>query len=152
MVKNIKKDVKDDLYDEPGVVGSLGGVAPYAKAQKISIAQGKKELEKKLAYTLHKPRRRRGEFLPVVVFDIDQQWVADLIEVQTLSKQNKGYRYVLVVIDAFSKYAWARPIKKKTGKDVTDAFAKILKEPKEGNLRHYRQMQAKNFTIRPFNH
>ena len=130
MVKNIKKDVKDDLYEEPGVVGSLGGVAPYAKAQKISIAQGKKELEKKLAYTLHKPRRRRGEFLPVVVFDIDQQWVADLIEVQTLSKQNKGYRYVLVVIDAFSKYAWARPIKKKTGKDVTDAFAKILKEAK----------------------
>ena len=81
MVKNIKKDVKDDLYDEPGVVGSLGGVAAYAKAQKISIAQGKKELEKKLAYTLHKPRGRRGEFLPVVVFDIDQQWVADLIEV-----------------------------------------------------------------------
>ena len=149
MVKNIKKDVKDDLYDEPGVVGSLGGVAPYAKAQKISIAQGKKELEKKLAYTLHKPRRRRGEFLPVVVFDIDQQWVADLIEVQTLSKQNKGYRYILVVIDAFSKYAWARPIKKKTGKDVTDAFAR---KPKEGNLGRYRQMQARNFTIRPFKH
>ena len=66
----------------------------------------------------------------MVVFDIDQQWVADLIEEQTLSKQNKGYRYVLVVIDAFSKYAWARPIKKKTGKDVTVAFAKILKEAK----------------------
>ena len=85
----------------------------------------------------------------MVVFDIDQQWVADLIEVQTLSKQNKGYRYILVVIDAFSKYAWARPIKKKTGKDVTDAFAR---KPKEGNLRRYRQMQARNFTIRPFKH
>ena len=45
MVKNVKKDIKDekmkanergshDLYDEPGVVGSLGGVAPYAEAQK----------------------------------------------------------------------------------------------------------------------
>ena len=45
MVKNIKKDIKDeemktkergsnDFYDEPGVVGSLGDVAPYAKAQK----------------------------------------------------------------------------------------------------------------------
>ena len=54
MVKNIKKDIKDekkktkergshDLYDEPGV-GSLGGVAPYAKAQKMSISQGKKLL------------------------------------------------------------------------------------------------------------
>ena len=60
MVKNIKKDIKDekmktkergshDLYDEPGVVGSLGGVAPYAKVQKISIARGKKELEKKIS-------------------------------------------------------------------------------------------------------
>ena len=125
-----KERRSQDLYDEPGVLGSLGGVAPYAKAQKISIAQGKKELKKKLAYTLHKPRHRRGEFLPVVVFDIDQQWVADLIEVQTLSKQNKGYRYILVMIDAFSKYAWARPIKKKTGKYVTDAFTKILKQAK----------------------
>ena len=80
-----------DLYDEPGVVGRLGSVAPYAKAQKISNAQAKKELEKNLAYMLHKPRCQRGEFLPLVVLDIDQQWVADLIEVQTLSKQNKGY-------------------------------------------------------------
>ena len=32
------------------------------------------------------------------------------------------------IIDPFSKYAWAQPIEKKTGKDVTDAFAKILKE------------------------
>ena len=80
-----------DLYNEPGVVGRLGGVVPCAKAQKISNAQAKKELEKNLAYMLHKPRRQRGEFLPLVVLDIDQQWVADLIEVQTLSKQNKGY-------------------------------------------------------------
>ena len=36
-----------DLYDEPGVIGSLGGVAPYAKAQKISIFQGKKRIREK---------------------------------------------------------------------------------------------------------
>ena len=35
------------MYDEPGVVGSLGGVAPYAKAQKISIAQVKKGIREK---------------------------------------------------------------------------------------------------------
>ena len=64
----------------------------------------------------------------LVVFNTDEQWVVDLIKVQTLAEQNKGYRYTLVVIDAFSKYAWAQAIEKKTGKDVTDAFAKILKE------------------------
>ena len=105
-----------------------------------------------MAYTLHKPRRQRGEFLPEVVFNIDQQWVADLIEVQTISKHNKGYRYILVVNDASSKYTRAWPIKKKTGKDVTDMFAKIIKEAKGRNLRRYRQMQAKNFTTRPFKH
>ena len=62
----------------------------------------------------------------VVVFDIVQQWVADLVEVQTLGKQNKGFRYILVVIDAFYKCAWAQPIKKETGKDVAEEFVKIL--------------------------
>ena len=102
-------------------------MSQYAQAKGISRPKAKKELEKNLAYTLHKPRRRRGVFQPVVVFDIDQQWVADLVEVQTLAKQNKGFRYILVVINAFSKYAWAQPIKKMTGKDVAEAFVKILK-------------------------
>ena len=65
-------------------------------------------------------------FQPVVLFDFDEQWVADLVEVQTIAKKNKGFRYIPVVIDAFSKYAWAQPIEKKTGKYVSDAIAKIL--------------------------
>ena len=44
MKKWKQKRESQELYDEPGVVGSLGGVAPYTKAQRISIAQGKKEL------------------------------------------------------------------------------------------------------------
>ena len=60
-IKDEKMKTKErgshDLYDEPGVVGSLGGVAPYAKAQKISIAQVKKEFEKSFAYRLHKQGR-----------------------------------------------------------------------------------------------
>ena len=80
---------------------------------------------------LHKPRRRRGEFAPVVVFDIDEQWVANLIEIQTIAKENKGFRYILIVVDAFSKYAWAEPLNKKTGKEVTDAFTKNHKTRQE---------------------
>ena len=36
------------------------------------------------------------------------------MEVQSIAKQNKGFRYILVIIDEFFKYAWAQPIKKKT--------------------------------------
>ena len=51
--------------------------------------------------------------------------MADLIEVQSIAKQNKGYRYLLTVIDVLSKYAWVQSIKKKTGKDVTKAFRHV---------------------------
>ena len=43
------------------------------------------------------------------------------------SGENKGFNYLLNVIDVFSKYAWSIPIKDKTGKSITDAFQKIVK-------------------------
>ena len=121
--QNYKKKVLLD-YSTPGVVGNQGSVSEYAKAQKISVARAKRELENNLAYTLHK--RGRGAFQPVLVFDMDEQWVADLIEVQSIAKQNKGYCYLLTVIDVLSKYAWVQSLKKKTGKYVTEAFRRVL--------------------------
>ena len=45
---------------------------------------------------------------------------------QLISKFNKGFRFVLYVIDIFSKYAWVVPLKDKKGITITDAFQKIL--------------------------
>ena len=45
---------------------------------------------------------------------------------QLISKFNKGFRFVLFVIDIFSKYAWAVSLKDKKGITITDAFQKIL--------------------------
>ena len=42
------------------------------------------------------------------------------------SRSNKGYRYLLTVIDVFSKYGWIVPLKTKTGKEVTQAFRKLF--------------------------
>ena len=53
--------------------------------------------------------------------------MADLIEVGNIAKYNRGYRYLLTVVDMFSKYACVQPMKSKTGKAVTEAMAKILK-------------------------
>ena len=46
------------------------------------------------------------------------------------SKENKGYVYILNVIDTFSKFAWAIPIKSKDGVTVSKAFEKIIKSAK----------------------
>ena len=61
---------------------------------------------------------------------------------------NDGYRYLLVVIDIFSRYGWIEPLKDKTSKEIVKAFDKILKEgciPK-----HLRTDAAKDFTSERF--
>ena len=47
---------------------------------------------------------------------------------QLLSKFNKGFRFLLCIIDIFSKYAWVIPLKDKKGISIVNAFQKILKE------------------------
>ena len=53
---------------------------------------------------------------------------ADLVDIQLISKFNKGFGFLLCVIDIFSKYAWVVPLKDKKGITITNAFQKILKE------------------------
>ena len=83
---------------------------------------------KKLADELHKPIKRNFTRRRVVVNHIDEIWCSDLVEMQQFSKWNKGYRYLLMVLDVFSKYGWIVPLKDKKGETVTEAFKTILKE------------------------
>ena len=61
---------------------------------------------------IHKPIRRHFKRNRVIVGGIDQQWQMDLADMQSMQKCNDGYRYLLVCIDVFSKYAWVVPLKK----------------------------------------
>ena len=47
---------------------------------------------------------------------------------QLISKLNKGFRFLLCIVDIFSKYAWIVPLKDKKGVSIVDAFQKVLKE------------------------
>lgn len=76
---------------------------------------------------LHKPARRNYPRRKVDVRGLDETWQADLVEMIPYSRDNKGHRYMLTVIDIFSKYAWAVPIKRKTGEEVTNAMESIFK-------------------------
>lgn len=52
------------------------------------------------------------------------------MDMQSFSRENHGARYLLTVIDVFSKYAWVMPLKEKTGVKVTEAFQKIITQSK----------------------
>ena len=120
-------------YHDPRAPGSLGGVQRFAKAHRLPLKKAQRVLERDLAYTLHKPRRRRFPTVPVIVGGLDDQWVADLVEVQPLAKYNRGLRYLLTVVDVLSKYAWVQPLKAKTGVALVKAFEKILKGRRHPN-------------------
>jgi hypothetical protein len=61
---------------------------------------------------------------------VDYLWQADLLTIKNISRKNKGYEYLLTVIDVLSRFAFVEPIKKKTGKCVADAFRKIVSSSK----------------------
>ena len=82
----------------------------------------------RLADELHKPIRRNFPRRRVVVKHIDDTWCSDLVEMQKFSKWNKGYRYLLMVLDVFSKYGWIVPLKDKKGETVAAAFKEIFSE------------------------
>ena len=82
----------------------------------------------KLADELHKPIKRNFTPRRVIANHIDEIWCSDLVEMQQFSKWNKGYRYLLMVLDVFSKYGWIVPLKDKKGETVAEAFKKIFKE------------------------
>ena len=61
---------------------------------------------------------------------LDNIWSADLADMQLISRFNKGFRFLLCVIDMFSKYAWVIPLKDKKGNPITNAFSKNLRRIK----------------------
>ena len=81
-----------------------------------------------LADELHKPVRTNFPKRYVFVRNVDDIWGADLIDMRALSKANDDFKYVVMVIDVFSKYGWAVPIKYKTGEEVRNALESIFKK------------------------
>ena len=57
----------------------------------------------------------------------DNIWAADLVETGSLSSKNKNIKYLLCVIDVFTKYTWVKPLKDK-GKTALNAFIEIVSE------------------------
>ena len=83
-----------------------------------------------IAEELHKPITGKFEKQKVYISSKDNIWGADLAYKQLISKFNKWIRFLLCVIEIYSKYACVVSLKDKKGITVTNAFQKILHEPK----------------------
>ena len=74
---------------------------------------------------LHKPVKRKFEKRQVFARNVDDIWAADLVDMQYYSRTNKGFKYLLMIIDVFSKYGWAIPLKNKSSAEIVRAFTEL---------------------------
>ena len=83
---------------------------------------------RRLVKELHAAARKNFQRRHVIIRGFDDLWQADIVEMRPYSSFNRGYLYILTVIDACSKYAWAVPLKSKGGRETADAIAEIIRE------------------------
>ena len=94
----------------------------------LGIKKKKIRWSDELAEELHKPIRRKFQKRRVVVGGVDETWAADLVDMSAFSRDNRGFKFLLSIIDIFSKYGWLVPLKDKKGTTVRDAFRTVFKD------------------------
>ena len=155
MVKSKLDYVLRKLFYDPKSTGAFTGISYLYHAAKSVLKRIRYKdvqdwLRGESTYTLHKPIRRRFKRRKTIVGGIDYQWQADLADMQHLAKQNNNKKYLLCVIDVFSKFSWVIPIQNKMGKTLIKAFNLLFRNQKE-NLYHFKQIKVRNLKTNYFN-
>ena len=83
-----------------------------------------------------KPPKKNYETNKIVYNHIDEIWSIDLADmIDYKISNNKGFRYLFVIIDNYSKYLWAIPLRNKYGQTITNEFSNILTTSKRKPLK-----------------
>ena len=125
----VLRDKAYDIASNPKYDGYQRGLASmvYKFFDKKSIGSGIAS-SSILADERHKPIIRKFNKRKVYSQFKDNIWGVDLADMQSLSRKNKGIKYLLCVIDLYSKYAFVIPLKDKKGISIVNAFNKIIKQ------------------------
>jgi hypothetical protein len=129
------EDAKNDLlknYVKPGhplAFSGVGNIYNYYNG-KLTHKQILDILSSIESYTLHK-NYRSGQRNPTFSHFKRYMFQMDLVFFKDLAEHNDGVQYILTVIDTFTRYAWVRMLKDKTGETVLNAFQSILEQAGE---------------------
>lgn len=78
-------------------------------------------------YTLHRRAVRRYRHMPTLASGLHTEWQADLASFDRLSRDNNGYKYLLVCIDTLSRQLFVEPVKTKSAGEMIGAFERLFK-------------------------
>lgn len=90
--------------------------------------QGGDELKEDIIDELHRSARKHYKRRHVHMIGIDNHWQVDLVDMNSIAKFNRKHRFILTVIDTFSKFGFARKLKTKKGEEVTSAIKSIFED------------------------
>jgi Integrase core domain. len=115
----------------------------------LNINEIMSNVKRQVVNELHKSARRNFRRRRTIIKEFGDLWQVDLAEMQGFAKENKGLRYILIVIDCYSKYVWAKPLKNKTATEVHNAMKSILREAAY-SAKHLQSDFGKEFYNRHF--
>jgi len=107
---------REEKYFTPALPGSF--TTPYGKDAAWARSYD--------AYTLHKQPVRKFGRRKIFVVGADHLWQLDLADLTSLASYNDNVKYLLCCVDAFSRYAFVRPLENKGAVAVRDAFASVV--------------------------
>ena len=135
MTRRMVEQTLRKIYFDPAHPATFGSAVQLHRSAKKRIRNLTLEnvtnfLERQTVYTMHRPVKRNFKRRKTIARYKDHILQMDLVSLQAIAKENSGYNYILTVIDILSCYAFAEPLKRKTGKEVTSSFKRILRKYK----------------------
>ena len=115
--------------DHPASYSGLDKLYRFVKSQGKKISKGKirKWLSKQTVYNKHREVRRNFKRHRIIVPRKYYMFDADTVNMTRYAKHN-AYKYILVIMDAMSRFAWTHPLKTLTGKEMIKALKTVLPE------------------------
>jgi len=92
----------------------------------------------------------RSVTTPIFTDEVNGHWQMDLIDFQKYNE--RGYKWILTIVDVFSKYLWVWPLTNKTAEEVKEALSHIFQERRPITLQSYNGSEFKNKVISEYLH
>ena len=124
----------ESIYFDPAQPGSYGGIhklwdiVKQSNVHKLKFKQVQEWLKNQDTYSRHRPAKVIFPRQKIWMSRMDQQWDADLMDVSKFSRVNKGYKYLAVFIDIFSRYIWVEPMKTKRPAEMVRVLKRVFSE------------------------
>jgi transposase InsO family protein len=140
------------VYKDPKVTGGRDRIYQYIKENFVGVSRRRimEFLRNQESYQLRFREKKPRITTPIFSSEVNGHWQADLIDFQKYNE--RGFKWILTVVDVFSKYLWARPLKNKSAEEVKEAFSRIFKERRPIVLQTDNGKEFKNTVLANYLH